>query len=156
MFVHSLELDSCFVIVGKMSHLWPGGPHFLFNLCWGEVKMEYEEPPWEISYLFLQSHPPGSVSCSNPSQRQAEVKEEKTVMTSAHTQEWDHCSSSSEDCGAHMVSWRRRCRDRWSEREKLRLQSVHRKGLMPVCLRKWRVSSSERANFQEQPSQVHL
>lgn len=91
-----------------------------------------------------------------PSQRQAEIKEKNMVMTSAHTQEWDQRSSSSVDCAAHMVSWRRRCRDRWSEREKLRLQSVHLKGLMPVCLRKWRVSSSERANFQEQPSQVHL
>lgn len=56
----------------------------------------------------------------------------------------------------HIMMCRRRCRARWSEREKLRSQSEQRKGLMPVCLRKCRVSSSERANFQVQPSQVHL
>lgn len=57
---------------------------------------------------------------------------------------------------AHIMTCRRRCRARWSEREKLRSQSEQRKGLMPVCLRKCRVSSSERANFQVQPSHVHL
>lgn len=57
---------------------------------------------------------------------------------------------------AHIMMCRRRCRARWSEREKLRSQSEQRKGLIPVCLRKCRVSSSERANFQVQPSQVHL
>lgn len=31
---------------------------------------------------------------------------------------------------------------------------MQRKGLMPVCLRKCRVSSSERAKRQVQPSQV--
>lgn len=75
--------------------------------------------------------------CAPPSpfQKQAEVKEEKMVMSSTHT-ERDQYISSSAVCVSHMVSWRRRCRDRWSEREKLRLQSVHLKGLMPVCLRK--------------------
>lgn len=59
-------------------------------------------------------------------------------------------------CPAHIMMCLRRCRARWSEREKLRSQSEQRKGLMPVCLRKCLVSSSERANFQVQPSQVHL
>ena len=137
-----------------------------WGLVSGEMKVEYKESPWKISYLFLQFHQPGSVNCSNPNPEASWVKEEKMVMTPlrarahththTHTQERDQCSSSSAVCAAYMVSWRRRCRDRWSEREKLRLQSAHRKGLMPVCLRKWRVSSSERANFQEQPSQVHL
>lgn len=55
---------------------------------------------------------------------------------------------------AHIMTWRRRCRDRWSDREKERSHSVQRKGLIPVCLRKCRVSSSERAKRQVQPSQV--
>lgn len=52
--------------------------------------------------------------------------------------------------------WRFLWRARWSEREKLRSQSGHWKGLTPVCFRKCRVSSSDRANFHVQPSQVHL
>lgn len=65
------------------------------------------------------------------------------------------------ECGrqgqlSHIIMCLRRCKARWSEREKLRSQSEQRKGLMPVCFRKCRVSSSERANFQVQPSQVHL
>ena len=47
-------------------------------------------------------------------------------------------------------------RARWSEREKLRLQTEHWKGLAPVCFLKWRVSSSERAKRQSQPSHEHL
>lgn len=54
----------------------------------------------------------------------------------------------------HIMTWRRRCRERWSDREKERSHSVQRKGLIPVCLRKCRVSSSERAKRQVQPSQV--
>lgn len=54
----------------------------------------------------------------------------------------------------HIITWRRRCRERWSDREKERSHSVQRKGLIPVCLRKCRVSSSERAKRQVQPSQV--
>lgn len=57
---------------------------------------------------------------------------------------------------AHIMTCRRRCSARWSDREKLRSQSMQRNGLIPVCLRKCLVSSSERANFQVQPSQVHL
>jgi hypothetical protein len=45
---------------------------------------------------------------------------------------------------------------RWSERENARSQRVHLNGLCPVCFRMCRVNSSERANFQPQPSQVHL
>lgn len=52
------------------------------------------------------------------------------------------------------MTWRRRCRERWSDREKERSHSVQRKGLIPVCLRKCRVSSSERAKRQVQPSHV--
>lgn len=44
---------------------------------------------------------------------------------------------------------------RWSEREKHRPQWWHLKGLAPVCFRKWRVSSSERANLHSQPSHEH-
>lgn len=44
------------------------------------------------------------------------------------------------------------CKARWSEREKVRGQNWQLKGRSPVCFRKWRVSSSERANFQPQPS----
>lgn len=58
------------------------------------------------------------------------------------------------EVGAHIMTWRRRCRDRWSDREKERSHSVQRNGLIPVCLRKCRVSSSERAKRQVQPSQV--
>ncbi|TNN70621.1 hypothetical protein EYF80_019205 [Liparis tanakae] len=45
---------------------------------------------------------------------------------------------------------------RWSDREKEREQTAHWKGLAPVCFRKWRVSSSERAKRQSQLSHVHL
>ena len=47
------------------------------------------------------------------------------------------------------------CSDRWSDREKERWHRWQRNGFCPVCLRKWRVSSSDRANFQVQPSHVH-
>lgn len=43
---------------------------------------------------------------------------------------------------------------RWSDLEKARSHRWHWKGLCPVCLRKWRVSSSERANFHPHPSQL--
>lgn len=58
--------------------------------------------------------------------------------------------------GFHTRRWRFLCKARWSEREKLRSQSGHWKGLTPVCLRKCLVSSSERANFHVQPSHMHL
>ncbi|KAF3841960.1 hypothetical protein F7725_023911 [Dissostichus mawsoni] len=45
-----------------------------------------------------------------------------------------------------------RTRARWSDREKEREQTAHWKGLAPVCFRKWRVSSSDRANLQSQLS----
>lgn len=47
------------------------------------------------------------------------------------------------------------CSDRWSDRENERWHRWQRNGFCPVCLRKWRVSSSDRANFQVQPSHVH-
>lgn len=45
------------------------------------------------------------------------------------------------------------CSNKWSDRLNDRVQSLHRNGLMPVCLRKWRVSSSDRANRHWQPFQ---
>jgi len=47
------------------------------------------------------------------------------------------------------------CSDRWSDRENERWHRWQRNGFCPVCFRKWRVSSSDRANFQVQPSHVH-
>lgn len=60
------------------------------------------------------------------------------------------------DGGIQTSMWRFLCRARWSEREKLRSQSGHWKGLIPVCFRKCLVSSSDRANFHVHPSHVHL
>lgn len=91
MFIHSLEFDSCFLIVGKMSYLITGrgrgnhGCHTGIQPMWRlkkigdeteEMKMEYKESPREISYLFLQSRQSGSVSCI-PSHRQAESKRKR-------------------------------------------------------------------------------
>ena len=47
-------------------------------------------------------------------------------------------------------------RARWSDREKHLSHWPHLKGFAPVCFRKWRVSSSERANRQPQPAQPQL
>ena len=55
-----------------------------------------------------------------------------------------------------FVSWRFMWSDRWSDRAKLRSHSRQRKGLSPVCLRTWRVSSSERANSHWHVSYGHL
>lgn len=44
--------------------------------------------------------------------------------------------------------------ERWSLRAKDREQTSHTYGREPVCLRRWRVSSSERAKRQSQPGQV--
>ena len=46
-------------------------------------------------------------------------------------------------------------RARWSDLEKLLSHWAHLKGLTPVCLRRWRVSSSDRANRHSQPSHEH-
>lgn len=56
----------------------------------------------------------------------------------------------------HIIMCLLRWRAKWSEREKVRSQSEQMKGLMPVCLRKCRVNSSDLANFHVQPSHVHL
>lgn len=53
---------------------------------------------------------------------------------------------------AHMCLFMWRAR--WSDRENARSHKWHWNGRCPVCFRKWRVSSSERANFQPQPSQL--
>lgn len=45
-------------------------------------------------------------------------------------------------------------RARWSDRENARSHRWHWKGRCPVCFLKWRVSSSDLANFQPQPSQL--
>lgn len=180
MFVHSLECDFLFCLWRKMSYVrtmvgWRSGgqpwvPHCnstharlkkLESGQWRSEKWNMGSPHGRPSIFFLQSHQPDSVSCSYPTPETSWSQIRKdgynlSVHTCTHTHTHDQHSSSRVVYATHIVSWRLRCRDRWSEREKLRLQSVHRKGLMPVCLRKWRVSSSERANFQEQPSQVHL
>lgn len=52
--------------------------------------------------------------------------------------------------------WRLRWRARWSERANARSQCWHLNGLTPVCFLMCRVSSSDRANFQLHPSQLHL
>lgn len=47
------------------------------------------------------------------------------------------------------------CSDKWSDLEKARSHTLHLNGLSPVCLRKWRVNSSDLANRHVQPSHVH-
>ena len=49
-----------------------------------------------------------------------------------------------------LGSWRFMWRARWSDRAKDLSQTLHLKGLAPVCFRMWRVSSSERANLHKQ------
>lgn len=49
--------------------------------------------------------------------------------------------------------WRRACLVRWSLRVKRLEQSGQGKRFSPVCVRWWRASSSERANFLSQPGQ---
>lgn len=46
---------------------------------------------------------------------------------------WAFFMCASEEDLAHTSMCLRRCRARWSEREKLRSQSAHLKGLTPVC-----------------------
>lgn len=56
-----------------------------------------------------------------------------------------------------QVYWCRfRCRAKWSDLANARSQWGHLKGLTPVCFLMCLVSSSDRANFQLQPSQLHL
>jgi len=50
-----------------------------------------------------------------------------------------------------FARWRLVCKDRWSDLEKVRWHLRQRKGRCPVCLRKCRVSSSERAKRHEHP-----
>lgn len=57
--------------------------------------------------------------------------------------------------GCQTVTCRFMCSERWSDREKARSHSRHWNGLSPVCLRKCRVNSSLRANFQSQSFHVH-
>ena len=52
--------------------------------------------------------------------------------------------------------WRFIWRFKWSDRENARSQSWHLNGRWPVCFRMCRVNSSDLANFQPQPSHVHL
>lgn len=49
--------------------------------------------------------------------------------------------------------WRRACLVRWSLRVKRLVHSGQGKRFSPVCVRWWRASSSERANFLSQPGQ---
>lgn len=55
-----------------------------------------------------------------------------------------------------LVMCRRACLVRWSLRMKRRSHTVHTNFFSPVCVRRWRESSSERANFLSQPSQWQL
>ena len=55
------------------------------------------------------------------------------------------------------VYWCRfRWRAKWSDRAKARSQWGHLKGFTPVCFLMCLVSSSDLANFQLHPSQLHL
>lgn len=58
----------------------------------------------------------------------------------------------------HLVlgSWRFMCRARWSDRAKHLSQTLHLKGLAPVCFRIWRVSSSDLAKRHWQLWKWHL
>lgn len=47
------------------------------------------------------------------------------------------------------------CNDKWSDRLNDLVHNLQRNGLMPVCLRKCRVNSSDRAKRHSHPSHVH-
>lgn len=55
-----------------------------------------------------------------------------------------------------VVMWRRACLVRWSLRMNRRSHTGHTNFFSPVCVRRWRESSSERANLLSQPSQLQL
>ena len=59
-------------------------------------------------------------------------------------------------CLPLVGSCRFMCSARWSERAKLRSQTLQVNGLAPVCFRMWRVSSSERAKHHGQLTKWHL
>lgn len=52
-----------------------------------------------------------------------------------------------------VVMCRRACLVKWSLRMKRRSHTLQTNFFSPVCVRRWRESSSERANFLSQPSQ---
>lgn len=84
------------------------------------------------------------------------ITEDEAPVEQRLNRRCDFCSVHILQYWAHTSRWRFLCRARWSEREKVRSQSGHWNGFTPVCFRKWRVSSSERANFHVQPSHMHL
>lgn len=55
-----------------------------------------------------------------------------------------------------VVMWRRACLVRWSLRMNLLSHTGHTNFFSPVCVRRWRESSSDRANLLSQPSQLQL
>lgn len=55
-----------------------------------------------------------------------------------------------------VVMWRRACLVRWSLRMNRRSHTGQTNFFSPVCVRRWRESSSERANLLSQPSQLQL
>lgn len=55
-----------------------------------------------------------------------------------------------------VVMWRRACLVRWSLRMNRRSHTGHTNFFSPVCVRRWRESSSDRANLLSQPSQLQL
>ena len=132
MFVHSLEFDSCFLIVGKMSYLIMGrgrgnhGCHTGIQPMWRLKKIGDETGKkwrWNIRSLhersaifssslislgqWAVSHPTGKLSQRG--------KDGYDLIAHGRVHKRDQCSSSSAVCTAYTVSWRRRCRDRWSE-----------------------------------------
>lgn len=55
-----------------------------------------------------------------------------------------------------VVMWRRACLVRWSLRMNRRSHTGHTNFFSPVCVRRWRESSSDRANLLSHPSQLQL
>lgn len=62
----------------------------------------------------------------------------------------------SQEDGLLAALWRRACLVRWSLRMKRRSHTTQTNFFSPVWVRRWRDSSSERANFLSQPSQWQL
>ena len=56
---------------------------------------------------------------------------------------------------SHTVMCLFMCRDKWSDREKALSHILHWNGLSPVCFLMCLVSSSDLANLQLQPFQLH-
>lgn len=89
------------------------------------------------------------------------VAEAKVLTGTAPSSFWPMGLLKSRDSEGHdaallVFMWRRVCLVRWSLRMKRRSHTLHTNFFSPVCVRRWRESSSERANFLSQPSQWQL